>query len=52
MSVGYISIFYFYFGYCSYDIYTILDEDDFYIKIVPPDEIYDFLVLSFLIWGG
>jgi hypothetical protein len=45
MSVGYISIS----GYCSYDIYTISDEDDFYIKIVALDEIYDFLVLSFLI---
>jgi hypothetical protein len=29
----------------------ILDEDDFYIKIVALDEIYDFLVLSFKIWG-
>jgi hypothetical protein len=29
----------------------ILDEDDFYIKIVALDEIYDFLVLGFLIWG-
>jgi hypothetical protein len=26
-----------------------LDEDYFYIKIVALDEIYDFLVLSFLI---
>jgi hypothetical protein len=29
----------------------ILDEYDFYIKIVALDEIYDFLVLIFLIWG-
>jgi hypothetical protein len=27
----------------------ILDEDDFYIKIVALDEIHDFLVLSFFI---
>ena len=29
----------------------ILDEDDFYMKIVALDEIYNFVVLSFLIWG-
>jgi hypothetical protein len=28
----------------------ITDEDDFYMKNVPLDEIYNFLVLSFLIW--
>jgi hypothetical protein len=28
----------------------ISDEDDFYIKNVALDEIYNFLVLSFLIW--
>jgi hypothetical protein len=28
----------------------ILNEDDFYMKIVALDEIYNFLVLSFLIW--
>jgi hypothetical protein len=28
---------------------TISDKDDFYIKTVALDEIYDFLVLSFLI---
>jgi hypothetical protein len=32
-----------------YLFHTISDEDDFYIKIVALDEIYDFLVLSFLI---
>jgi hypothetical protein len=29
--------------------HTISDEDDFYIKIVALDEIYDFLVLSFFL---
>ena len=29
----------------------IMDEDDFYMKIVALDEIYNFLVLSFFIWG-
>jgi hypothetical protein len=28
----------------------ILDEDDFYMKNVALDEIYNFIVLSFLIW--
>jgi hypothetical protein len=28
----------------------ISDEDDFYIKNIAIDEIYNFLVLSFLIW--
>jgi hypothetical protein len=28
----------------------ISDEDDFYMKNVALDEIYNFLVLSFLIW--
>ena len=28
----------------------ILDEDEFYMKIIVLDEIYNFLVLSFLIW--
>jgi hypothetical protein len=58
MSVDYISI-YFYFGGSVatisrifqklYLFHTISDEDDFYIKIIAVDEIYDFLVLSFLI---
>jgi hypothetical protein len=26
-------------------------EDDFYIKIIDVDEIYNFLVLYFFIWG-
>jgi hypothetical protein len=28
----------------------ISDEDDFYMKIVALDEIYNFLVFSFFIW--
>jgi hypothetical protein len=28
----------------------ISDEDDFYMKNVALDEMYNFLVLSFLIW--
>jgi hypothetical protein len=28
----------------------ISDEDDFYMKNVALDDIYNFLVLSFLIW--
>jgi hypothetical protein len=28
----------------------ISDEDDFYMKNVALDEIYNFLVLNFLIW--
>ena len=27
-----------------------LDEDDFYMKIIALDEIYNFTVLSFFIW--
>jgi hypothetical protein len=29
----------------------MLDEDEIYMKIVVLDEIYDFVVLSFFIWG-
>jgi hypothetical protein len=29
----------------------MLDEDELYIKIVALDEIYNFVVLSFFIWG-
>jgi hypothetical protein len=57
MLVGYISIYFiFILRYCSYNplnilkiisFHTILDEDYFYIKIVAPDDIYDFPVLSF-----
>ena len=32
-----------------YLFHTILDKDDFYIKIVALDEIYNFLVFSFFI---
>jgi hypothetical protein len=33
-----------------YIIFSKVDEDDFYTKIVDLDEIYNFLVLSFSIW--
>jgi len=32
-----------------YIFYMISDEDDFYMKIVALDEIYNFLVLRFLV---
>jgi hypothetical protein len=34
----------------SYIFHTTLDEDNFYMKIIALDEIYNFLVLSFSIW--
>jgi hypothetical protein len=32
-----------------YIFYTNSNEDDFYIKIIAPDEIYNFIVWSFFI---
>ena len=32
-----------------YLFHTISDEDDFYMKIIALDEIYNFLVLGFII---